>query len=40
MILPDLLASNLKIVFCGSAAGTKSAENKAYYAGPGNRFYP
>jgi double-stranded uracil-DNA glycosylase len=40
MILPDLLSPNLSIVFCGTAAGTKSAERKAYYAGPGNQFYP
>jgi G:T/U-mismatch repair DNA glycosylase len=38
-ILPDLLAPNLKIVFCGTAAGNKSAERKAYYAGAGNLFY-
>jgi TDG/mug DNA glycosylase family protein len=40
MILPDLLTYNLKIVFCGTAAGNKSAERKAYYAGAGNLFYP
>lgn len=40
MILPDLLKENLKIVFCGTAAGNKSAERKAYYAGSGNLFYP
>ena len=40
MILPDLLKENLKIVFCGTAAGNKSAERKAYYAGAGNLFYP
>lgn len=40
MILPDLLTHNLKIVFCGKAAGNKSAERKAYYAGAGNLFYP
>ncbi|MCC6411342.1 MAG: mismatch-specific DNA-glycosylase [Saprospiraceae bacterium] len=40
MILPDLLAPELTIVFCGTAAGTKSAERMAYYAGPGNQFYP
>jgi TDG/mug DNA glycosylase family protein len=38
-ILSDLLAPNLKIVFCGTAAGHKSAKFKAYYAGPGNSFY-
>lgn len=39
MILPDLLKENLNIVFCGTAAGNKSAERKAYYAGAGNLFY-
>ena len=34
------MRENLDIVFCGTAAGNKSAERKAYYAGPGNRFYP
>lgn len=40
MILSDLLQSGLYIVFCGTAAGNKSAERKAYYAGAGNKFYP
>ena len=35
-ILPDVLVPNLKIVFCGSAAGTKSAKLGLPYAGPGN----
>jgi TDG/mug DNA glycosylase family protein len=39
MILPDLLIANLTIIFCGTAAGNKSAERKAYYAGKGNLFY-
>ena len=38
-ILPDVLAPGLKIVFCGTAAGTASARARAYYAGPGNRFW-
>ena len=38
-VLPDLLAPDLNIVFCGSAASTVSAEEKAYYAGPGNKFW-
>jgi double-stranded uracil-DNA glycosylase len=38
-ILPDQLQSGLRIVFCGSAAGTMSAMRGAYYAGPGNRFW-
>jgi TDG/mug DNA glycosylase family protein len=28
------------VVFCGSAAGAVSARVGAYYAGPGNRFWP
>ena len=39
-VLPDILDHGLKVVFCGSAVGTKSAEVGAYYAGPGNRFWP
>ena len=39
MILPDVLDYNLKIVFCGMAASKKSKEVKAYYAGPGNKFW-
>jgi TDG/mug DNA glycosylase family protein len=39
-VLPDVLAPGLDIVFCGSAAGTVSARRGAYYAGPGNRFWP
>ena len=39
-ILPDVLSSGLRVVFCGSAAGMRSAEVRAYYAGPGNRFWP
>jgi TDG/mug DNA glycosylase family protein len=39
-ILPDVLAPDLRLIVCGSAAGTKSAQVGAYYAGPGNRFWP
>jgi len=39
-MLPDLLQPNLKIVFCGTAAGSVSANRQEYYAGPGNKFYP
>lgn len=39
MILPDILDHNLKIVFCGTAAGTKSANIGCYYAGRGNKFW-
>jgi TDG/mug DNA glycosylase family protein len=40
MILPDVLKPNLKVVFCGTAVGDASAKKEAYYAGPGNQFYP
>lgn len=39
-ILPDVLAPRLGIVFCGTQAGRVSALRGAYYAGPGNRFWP
>lgn len=39
MILPDVLKPNLRVVFCGTAAGHASAQRGAYYAHPGNRFY-
>ena len=39
-VLPDVLARGLRVVFCGSAAGGQSAAAGAYYAGPGNRFWP
>ena len=38
-VLPDLLQSGLRLVFCGTAAGTASARAQAYYAGPGNSFW-
>ncbi len=38
-ILPDLLIAGLKVVFCGTAAGTRSAQVGAYYAGRGNKFW-
>lgn len=38
-VLPDLLRPGLRAVFCGTAAGTASARARAYYAGPGNRFW-
>lgn len=38
-VLPDLLRPGLKIVFCGTAAGTASARARSYYAGPGNSFW-
>lgn len=39
-ILPDVLQAGLRLVICGSAAGTRSAEERCYYAHPGNRFWP
>lgn len=39
-VLPDVLRPGLAVVFCGSAAGAVSARVGAYYAGPGNRFWP
>lgn len=38
-ILPSLLRPGLRVVFCGTAAGTASARRGAYYAGRGNRFW-
>jgi TDG/mug DNA glycosylase family protein len=38
-ILPDLLQPGLDLVFCGTAAGRRSAEQAAYYAHPGNLFW-
>lgn len=32
--------SGLRVVFCGTAAGSASARRGAYYAGPGNKFWP
>ena len=37
--LDDLLSPGLRIVFCGTAAGNRSAKTRTYYAGPGNRFW-
>lgn len=39
-VLPDVLTADLDIVFCGTAPGTASAKKQAYYAGPGNSFWP
>lgn len=40
MILPDLLVPGLDLVLCGTAPGRASARAGAYYAGPGNLFWP
>lgn len=39
-IVPDLLATGLRLVFCGTAPSRASAAARAYYAKPGNRFWP
>ena len=39
-MLPDIVAPDLDILFCGTAAGHASARRGHYYAGPGNRFWP
>tara|TARA_R110000868_G_scaffold35002_7_gene125814 strand:+ start:6636 stop:7160 length:525 start_codon:yes stop_codon:yes gene_type:complete len=38
--LPDLLVPDLSLVFVGTAASHRSAAEGAYYAHPGNRFWP
>lgn len=38
-ILPDRLKPGLKLVFCGTAAGRKSALEQAYYAHGQNKFW-
>lgn len=39
-LVADVLAPGLRVVFCGTALSTKSAAVGAYYAGPGNAFWP
>ncbi|MEX1109405.1 MAG: mismatch-specific DNA-glycosylase [Dongiaceae bacterium] len=39
-ILPDILEPGLDILFCGMAPSRVSAARGAYYAHPGNRFWP
>jgi TDG/mug DNA glycosylase family protein len=39
IVLRDLLAPGLAVVFCGTAVGAASARRRAYYAGPGNAFW-
>ena len=38
-ILPDVLQPGLSVAFCGTAVGKASAEAKAYYAHPNNKFW-
>jgi len=37
--LPDQLQENLRLLFVGTAASTRSADVGHYYAHPGNRFW-
>ena len=39
VVLPDVLETGMKVVFCGTAVGDKSARRGAYYAGSGNQFW-
>ncbi len=39
MLLADAICPGLRVVFCGTALGTVSAQQRAYYAGPGNAFW-
>ncbi|MBL0140721.1 MAG: mismatch-specific DNA-glycosylase [Betaproteobacteria bacterium] len=39
-LVPDVLAPGLRLVFCGTAPSKASASARAYYAKPGNRFWP
>lgn len=39
MVLPDVLETGMKVVFCGTAVSDQSARRGAYYAGPGNQFW-
>ncbi len=39
-IIEDVLAPGLAVVFCGMAAGPKSAREKTPYVGPNNKFWP
>lgn len=38
--VPDLLAPNLEILFCGINPGLYTAATGHHFAGPGNRFWP
>ncbi len=38
-MLHDVLSPGLAVIFCGTAAGNRSWEAGAYYAGRGNRFW-
>ena len=38
-LVADLLAPGLKLIFCGTALGRRSAQERAYYAHPNNLFW-
>lgn len=38
--IPDLIAPELKVLFCGINPGLYSAATKHHFARPGNRFWP
>ncbi|MBW4717005.1 G/U mismatch-specific DNA glycosylase [Saccharothrix obliqua] len=40
MILPDVIAPNLDVLFCGINPGLLSASQGHHFARPGNRFWP
>lgn len=40
IMVPEVLAPGLKVVFCGTAMSKKSEAKGAYYTGPGNKFWP
>jgi TDG/mug DNA glycosylase family protein len=37
--LEDVLAPGLRVIFCGSAVGNRSASEKRYYVDPTNKFW-
>src|SRR3979490_2440018 len=39
-VLPDLIAPDLRVLFCGSNPGLVSAATGHHFARPGNRFWP
>lgn len=39
-LVPDVLAPGLDLVFCGTAPSPASFRARAYYANPGNAFWP
>jgi TDG/mug DNA glycosylase family protein len=39
-MIPDVLAPGMRLVFCGTGPSRASAAARAYYANPGNRFWP